>query len=297
MTVDFILPSCPGLSEALWITASLMLANATQLAWIILGGTFSLRFLSDIYTDFSRGEISIRTHIITIFHAFLVAIFLNHYKFFLMVFDNFIDLISLSDTEIIAKVVPAANAQGTDITGSLPVVKELSFLKRTLFKYILEPLLLVSHEGAIWFMHYLKIISLLVTALLGPFAAAFSLLPGFSIKRLAGWAKIYVSISCWAITLNIFWVLTQVHRKIFVSEQGLASGEGIAYLLTSIGLFLAIFQTPTFTAKFVGYALSANIGGGVDTLARKGSSLARTLTSSIRGGGKAAKALYKLFKG
>ncbi|MHB9147730.1 MAG: hypothetical protein ACYC2U_04850 [Candidatus Amoebophilus sp.] len=277
MTVDFILPSCPGIPEALWITASLMLASATKLAWVILGGTFSLRFLSDVYTDFSGGQISIRTHIITIFHAVLVGVFLNHYKFFLMVFDNFIDLISLSDTEIIAKVVPAASAQDTGTGGSLPVVKELSFLKRTLFKYILEPLLLVSHEGAIWFMHYLKIISLLVTALLGPFAAAFSLLPGFSIKRLAGWAKIYVSISSWAITLNIFWVLTQVHRKIFVSEQGLASGEGIAYLLTSIGLFLAIFQTPTFTAKFVGYALSANIGGGVDTLARKGTSLARTL--------------------
>jgi hypothetical protein len=296
MTVDFILPSCPGLSEALWITASLMLDASVKMSWVVLIGTFSLRFLSDIYTDLGREQLSLRTHIITIFHAVLVAIFLNHYKFILMVFDNFIDLISLSDTEIIAKVVPASSGQGADIAETLPVIKELSFFPRIFFKYSIK-LLLISHQAAIWFMHYLKMISLLITALLGPFAAAFSMLPGLSIKRLAGWAKIYVSISSWAITLNIFWVLTQVHRKIFASQATLAPGEGIAYLLTSIGLFLAIFQTPTFTAKFVGYALSANVGGGVDTLARKGTSLARTLTRGTGALARQAKSLFKLFRG
>jgi len=86
----------------------------------------------------------------------------------------------------------------------------------------------------------------------------FSLLPGPFKRGFATWAKSYVHISCWTITINIFWVLTKAF-----SLTSLLLEEGVGHIFLSIVLFIAIFLTPTWTSKFIGGAITANIAAAL----------------------------------
>ena len=131
---------------------------------------------------------------------------------------------------------------------------------------------LLSHGGAVVFMHYLKVVSLLVSMQFGPIAALFSLLPGPFASSFSTWAKSYLSISCWSITLNIFWLLSKTFAATSMAQVGgigVPFGETLGYTGLSLVLLMAIFLTPTWTAQFIGSAIVANLTRGVSLAAGK----------------------------
>ena len=88
--VDFILPTCSGVPDAMWIVISAMLQVMLSMCWKVFGTFFTIKFLWEGLSDISSGKLDLRGHIKTIFQALLIAIFLAHYKFIIMYFDNFI---------------------------------------------------------------------------------------------------------------------------------------------------------------------------------------------------------------
>ena len=137
---------------------------------------------------------------------------------------------------------------------------------------------LLSHGVAVALMHYVKAVSLLVVVQFGPLAALFSLLPGPFKRSFSVWSKSYVNITCWTITLNIFWVLSKTFSTASLIKAGgigAPFGETLGYTCLSIVLFVAIFLTPTWTSKFIGGVLVPNMTTGLSLAAGKVGKLAQ----------------------
>ena len=126
---------------------------------------------------------------------------------------------------------------------------------------------ILSHPGLIAFVHYFRSIGLFIAIATGPFAALMSLLPGPFKHGWTTWSRTYATISCWAITLNLFKIMSTMLREksalidynsTYHLFQGAASSTGFA-----IALWIAILMTPIWTSIFIGHAIAPNIGAGM----------------------------------
>ncbi|NEJ83401.1 hypothetical protein GR268_43825 [Rhizobium leguminosarum] len=144
---------------------------------------------------------------------------------------------------------------------------------KVIFDFVPKMLAMVSHKGVVQLMHAIKVMVLIPTILLGPLSAILSFLPGPFKKSFSNWSKSYINITSWAITLHIFSVLTKFYgfSSFWMKTGSKASlaGEAIGHIVFSIGLFIAILLTPTFTSKFLGSAVVANVGQALNMASSK----------------------------
>ena len=265
-SVDFILPSCYGLPEAIWIAASAMLDTILTKCWALLGAFLVIKLLVSAWGDVGEERFSLRTYLKILFQGLLIALFLTYYKTFLMTFDYFIDSICVFDSDVFQPTKELKEPSGSAWFG---------FLKspiQTLLDNWAQWLVLFTHGGAVKLMHYVKSVTLLVLLQFGPLAALFSLLPGPFKQSFSTWSKSYLNVSCWTITLNILWVLSNSFSRVAIETAGNPSsllGEKMAYTMLSLVLFIAIFLTPTWTSKLINGVNPANLTAGIGMVAEK----------------------------
>ena len=126
-------------------------------------------------------------------------------------------------------------------------------------------------------MHYIKAISLLVLATIGPVAALFSLLPGPFRSSINTWSKGYINVSCWTITLTILDALSN-------NFASYSKGPEFSQALLSFVIFIMAFFTPTWTSKLIGGVNLGNVAAGLGTSPAKiGTSLSIGAKGSIAG--------------
>ena len=265
--LDFILPSCPGVPDSMWVATSSMIDVITKKCWRLFGVFLAVKFISDAWVELAHGKFELRTHVKTVFQAMMIGVFLAYYKSLLMFFDHFIDSLCVFDQEALCASIERIQDRLPNYEPRQSAGQSWFLVIKLLAKMVLDffPKLvaLLTHGGAVALMHYIKVIALLVTSQFGPLAALFSLLPGPFKRGFATWAKSYLNITCWTITINIFWVLTKAFSTTsFWIESSTATSlleEGLGHALFSIVLFIAIFLTPTWTSKFIGGAITANV--------------------------------------
>jgi hypothetical protein len=93
LSLDFILPSCPGIPESMWLAANSMIDVIIKRSWFFLGTFVTIQLIIHAFMDIAQGKLNIGTSIRTLSHAFLIACFFKYYKPLLMFFDGFIDQI------------------------------------------------------------------------------------------------------------------------------------------------------------------------------------------------------------
>lgn len=243
-SVDFILPSCYGLPDAIWITSSEMLNITIKKCWILLGAFMAIKMLVCAFSDVGEERFSLSKHLKILFQALLIAVFLTYYKNFLMTFDYFIDSLC---------VFNRITAQSTQ--EAAPKYTWLNYILRTLLDFFDDVLLLITHVGAVKLMHYIKSIVLLVLLQFGPLAALFSLLPGPFRQSFNTWAKSYLYVSCWTLTLAIMDVLA--------NSFAFLKGDALAYPILYLVLYIAIILTPAWTAKLISGVSTVNLLDGI----------------------------------
>jgi hypothetical protein len=272
-SVDFILPTCAGIPDSMWIVASASIEAMLNTCWKLFAVFLVIKFIHDGLGDIVNGRFELRAHLKTILQAILIGSFLKYYKFFLMTFDNFIELFCFPVEEVLQGSIGKLAGNIPDYTKDDSWLNVSKIFLKILFEFFPKLMTLSTHAGAIKVMHYLKSVGLLLASQLGPIAALFSLLPGPFKKGFASWAKSYINMSCWAITLNIFWALAKAFMttSFFIKADSATSfaGETAGATLLSLVFFIAIFLTPTWTSKFIGGAIVANLGSAISMASDK----------------------------
>ncbi len=271
MSLDLICPSFAPLPTSMWVAASAMIDVIIQKCWLLLAAFVTIKVLTDALQDYE--QVSLAVHLRTLFRALVMVVVLSYYKQLLMYSDYFIDSLCIHGDghELALQKISALNEQGSEPNFILKWIKKIA-------KRLLDFSNLITHTGAIYFMHYLRAIALLVLMQLGPLAMLLSWLPGPFQRSFQQWLKSYVHISCWAITLSILAVFIDAFRG--ASLQG-GVIPTLAYNLLSLILLIAIFMTPTWTAKFVGSALLGNFVTSVGGLASQGGKIGVHYTKKL----------------
>lgn len=262
MKLDLICPSFPPLPESIWIAASAMLDRVIQKCWLMLAAFVVVKILTDALTTYD--QVSLATHLKTLFKALGIVVLLSYYKSILMCFDYFIDSVCIhTDGTQLGTDKLSSLAGPPDQTG---VIARTGLFKlfQGLFETIFGLINILSHNGAVVFMHYMRAVALLILMQLGPLASLLSLLPGPFQRSFQTWLKSYVAISCWAITLSIFVGFIQAFRGVHLASD---EAPAIAYGFLSLILLIAIFLTPTWTSRFIGSATLGNFIAGVGAAA------------------------------
>jgi hypothetical protein len=137
-------------------------------------------------------------------------------------------------------------------------------------------------------MRYIKAVTLVMMVPFSPLAAMLSLLPGPFKRSWSHWAKSYVHVTCWSITLGIFQALvdafTKVSRSIVPNTVSSFFEETVGHALLYTVLLVAIFLTPTWTSKLIGHAIIANIWDSINMTASKLYQGGRNLASQVGSG-------------
>ena len=278
--LDLILPTCPPIPHSMWIAASAMLDEVIPKCWKLLGAFVTIKILWNVLSDIDNGRLSLHIHIKTLLHTLCIAVFLVYYKRFLMVFDYFIDSISIHDAGIDIAARKLAHMQSGPYQPSRSIFNGILVIVRlikSVFASIIPILSVLSHSGAITFMRYVRVVSMIILMQFGPFAILFSLLPGPFKQSFLTWTRSYVNVSCWAITLNILWVFVKVFGtasvlrtsgKVISITESIAV-ESVAHTLLSIVLFVAIFMTPAWTSRFVSSTTLPSLAAGLGLVAGK----------------------------
>lgn len=245
-SIDFILPSCYGIPESMWLAASNVLNAILSKCWMLLGAFVVVKMIASAFMDIGEERFSIRTQFRILGQAFLIAVFFIYYKVFLMTFDYMIDSLSSFKEEAMLQIdtyVKPEISKKSTIPSWFPI------------KSAISQFILYIQEGPSLFMHYIKSVSLLILSLLGPFASLFSLLPGPFKGSFKTWSKGYINVSCWTITLAILEVLTAAFKATL--------GEENWQIRLSIVLFIMTFFVPTWTSKLIGSINLGNVAAGV----------------------------------
>jgi len=259
----------------MWIAVAAMINATTKKCWLLLGAFVAIKILSDALSEVT--QFNLRTHLKTLFHTLLIALFLTYYKSLLMFFDQFIASLCVFDGAVFHEAFSQATEQveeaiAQDNGGWRS--RFASFWKpiKDMWGFWVTGVGLLSHSTIVAIMHYVKAVTLLIVVQFGPLAALFSLLPGPFRRSFSTWAKSYVNVTCWTITLNIFLVLAKTFAsvsRINAGSLGIPLGETLGYTCLSIVLGVAIFLTPTWTAKFISGATVANLSTGLSLAAGK----------------------------
>lgn len=262
-SVDFILPSCYGIPESMWLMASSMLDEILKKCWVLLSAFVVVKMLISAFNDLGGEGFSLRVQLKILAQAFLIAIFLTYYKTFLMTFDYLIESLCFFEGSVLRTKINSIEK----IEGSM--------IKRFFLDYIKEAIVFVTQKGAVKFMHYIKAVALLVLSQLGPFAALFSLLPGPFSTSFKTWYKGYLNISCWTLTLAIIDVLA----------SGLQVNSEESQVILSYVLFITTLFTPTWTAKLISGINLGNLAAGVGSAPGRALTAVRDVRSTVKGQG------------
>ena len=262
MSVDFILPSFPPMPEGMWVASSAMLDASISKCMKLLGGFVTLKMMHDWYESYE--EMNVAMHVRTMLRALMMVVFFRYYKQLLMYFDHFIDALCIHDNgyDLVFDKLNRQGAPYEPFQGGF--FKSIWRAWRMLVDLVMQIVVLFTHGGLIGFMHYMRAISMLVMVQVGPLAALLSWLPGPFTRAFQQWSKSYVTVSCWAITLQVFWVLSQSFGA-GVMTTGVLEGPGarLGYFLLSIAMMLAILMTPSWTAKFIGGDMLGGLVSGL----------------------------------
>ncbi|MHB9147999.1 MAG: hypothetical protein ACYC2U_06365 [Candidatus Amoebophilus sp.] len=266
---DFALPSCPGIPDAMWLAAAYIINTAVTICWYIFGLVLAINLAQGTYEDILNERLNIRRLAKTLSKAILVGLFLSKYKTILMLFDQFIDTVFVFGDEPLYEASKAMKEKDkmTEYYKNFSFFTPIQLLITGIFSALPKIISFFTHRGAINFMHYVKAISLVITSMLGPFAAVLSLLPSVFKHTFSTWVKSYVHLSCWSIVLNIFSILSKSLVTISISLKsdsaaaGFKQDTGSTFL--SFILFFAIFLTPVWTSKLISGAVVANIGNAL----------------------------------
>lgn len=269
MNLDFILASFPPLPDGIWVATSGMIDASIRQCGRLLGGFVTLKMMYDWYEDYEQHSVAI--HIRTLFSSLAMVLFFRYYKQVLMQFDHFIDMLCIHEHggELIFEKFKSLGSNYEPIKGF--GFKAIGRYIKRFFDLLSQMVVLLSHGGAIYFMHYTRAVALLLLAQVGPVAALLSWLPGPFRGSFGQWMKNYASISCWAITLQVFWGLSQGFEAT-VRPQGV--GALLGHLLLAVVLFLAILSTPTWTSNFINGNTLGGFTSGLGSLITKGGSAA-----------------------
>lgn len=277
--VDFVLPSDFIIPHAIWVATSVMITNVIKGCWALLGPCMIIKMLYDAISDLGNEYFSVRKQVRTLLQAMCLVVLLAHYKPILMFFDNFIDVLCLRDVIIFSKETNITALEGVtrNVSSSLLLycISPFMALINLVVPSLSALLAYFSHKGVIFVMRYMRMIMLIVLAQVGPLAAILSLLPGPFKNSFRLWLGSYVNVSCWAITLRVFWHLTDVLAYLFATGDCFAVDTGFVpirvFMSTtfSIMLLVAIFYTPSITSKFVNAvtipSLLSGLGGLIST--------------------------------
>ena len=284
MSVDLICPSFAPLPASMWVAASAMIDVIIEKCWLLLAAFVTIKILTDALQDYE--QVSLATHLRTLFRALVMVVVLSYYKQLLMYFDYFIDSLCMHGDEGLARAAQRLSDTG-QVKKEVDVTKLSSIWQalKSIFSVLEKVIALLSHQGAIYLMHYLRAVALLVLMQLGPLAMLLSWLPGPFQGSFQQWLKSYITISCWAITLQIFWALSKAFAGVaWLGDVGLVEEiEPVAHTLLSIILLIAIFMTPTWTAKFMGSAMLSNFVTSVGGLASQGGKIGVHYTKKLLG--------------
>lgn len=273
MNIDFILPSFPPMPDGMWVASSGMIDASVRLCIKLLGGFVTLKIMHDWYEGYE--EMNVAMHIRTLFKALMMVVFFSYYKPILMYFDYFIDMVSIHDhgSELVFDKFQSLGNNYEPIKGF--GFSAIGRYVKQFFEMMAQIVVLLTHGGAIYFMHYTRAVALLLLAQVGPIAALLSWLPGPFGGSFGQWMKNYASISCWAITLQVFWVLSEGFGTT-IKLGGI--GSQLGQVLLHIALFLAILSTPTWTSTFInGHTLGGFTSGLGGRVAGLGSAMMRRL--------------------
>lgn len=254
-SIDFVLPSCHYIPESMWLVVSSMLGMMLQRCWLLLGAFIGVKMLVSTFVDLGEDRFSPASHIKITFQAFLIAIFFLYYKTFLMTFDYLIDSLCFFGPE----VVQHTKAQSD--SAAAPV----NFLMKSLHHMVgmvAGMTFFLTQYGASYFMRYVRAVSLLVLAVLGPLSSLFSLLPGPFRSSFKTWCGSYVHVTCWSITLAIIDLL----EKTFVFDTGNNHRMHHGTML-SFAFFIMTFLVPHLTSRIIS---SVDLGGIVSGIGRGG---------------------------
>ena len=270
MNIDFILSSFPPMPDGMWVATSGMLDATLSKCMKLLGGFVTLKMMYDWYENYE--EMNVAMHIRTMLRALMMVVFFKHYKQLLMYFDHFIDALAIHESAT-ALAVEKHRSLG-NLPG--PLDDPMSFramwrYTKFFFQLIQHLFFLFSHMGAIYFMHYVRAVSILVMVQVGPLAALLSWLPGPFARAFQQWSKSYVTVSCWAITLGVFAVLSQ---SFGVAVMHGGPGGILGHSMLSVVFFLMIFMTPSWTAKFIGSEMLGGLASGLQGWAVRAGQLA-----------------------
>lgn len=256
MVLCFKLETCSNMPEHMWLTCDAIITATISICWKLFASFLVIRLLKDGIDDLANGKVDLRTHASTLIKATCIGIFLLYYKEILSLFDNFINMFCVSVAEGSEHVIYDI---GKDTFMDPNVFSWKKLVNKLLFT-IPDLISVLSHTGLIGFVYYFRSISLFIAIAMGPFAALMSLLPGPFKHGWTTWSRTYATISCWAITLNLFKIMsTMLREKAVLIDyessdhlfQGVASSTGL-----NIALWIAIWGTPLWTAIFIGHAIT-----------------------------------------
>jgi hypothetical protein len=250
--IDFILPSCYGIPESMWLVVSAMLDTILKRCWFLLGAFVVIKMLVSAFSDLGEDRFSLGIQFRILAQACLIAIFFTYYKTFLMTFDYFIDSLCFFEVDMFRYTVENTK----EVTG------EDSTIAKFFLKFFKKGMFFLTQTGPIRFMHYIKSIALLILSQLGPFAALFSLLPGPFRASFKSWSKGYLNVSCWTITLAIINTLAS-------SFTNSSAGPAGCQALLSFVLFISSLFTPTWTAKLISGVNLGNLAAAAGTIPEK----------------------------
>ena len=270
-SIDFILPSCYDIPESMWVVASAMLDTILKRCWLLLGAFVVVKMLVSAFSDLGEERFSLGIQLRILAQACCIAILFTYYKTFLMTFDYFIDSLCFFEVDVVPRTVDNAE----EVTGGHGVVTQYCL------KYFKQGMVVLTREGPVRFMHYIKSVALLVLSMLGPFAALFSLLPGPFKASFQSLSKGYINVSCWTITLAIINTLSD-------SFQNISIGSGVSQVLLSFVLFIAALLTPTWTSKLISGVNLGNLAAAVGTAPAKAGRSAISGGRAAISGGRAA---------
>ena len=268
--IDFVLPSCYGIPEPMWLVVSNMIEVLIRRCWLLLGAFVIIKMIVGAFIDLGEERFSPASHIKITFQAFLIAIFLLYYKTILMTFDYLIESLCSFQYEVIQQAEAQANSG---------VIYENAFVKWIIHftSKLLGSPFAVSQTWASFFMHYVKSVSLLVLAVLGPLSALFSLLPGPFKSSFKSWSRGYINVSCWTISLAIIDTLeVTFHSKMF--------HEGDRSIFISLALFIVTFFVPTWTSKLISGVDLGSIVAGMARAPGTIGEIGKGMLSGKRGG-------------
>jgi hypothetical protein len=266
---DFALPSCPGIPDAMWLSASSIINFGTTICWYLFGISLAINLAYGTYEDILNEKLNIRRLAKTLSKAMLIGLFLSNYKTILMFFDQFISTVFVFGDEPLYEAYKTLKEKDklAEYHKNFSFFSPIRLLITGIFSFLPKMISLFTHQGAINFMHYVKAISLVITSLLGPFAAVFSLLPSVFKHTFSTWAKSYVHLSLWTVILNVFYILSKSLTSLSISiksdaaDASFKQNTGSTFL--SFILFFAIFLTPVWTSKLINGAVVANIGSAL----------------------------------